>query len=195
MGTRHLIAVKSNDEYKIAQYGQWDGYPSGQGCRVLEFLHKTDLTKFKIILDFVKFYEDEELQNIYDKHTDNGMITYGSKHDKYWKENLKHISRDTGADILEMVYSEDVRKLKNSLSFAGDSLFCEYAYVIDLDLKVFEVYEGFNEDPVLEGRFLSSDSSLSKTDGYHPIRMIKSYKLSKLPTENQFVSDLEVSDE
>ena len=36
MGTRHLVAVIHKDEYKVAQYGQWDGYPSGQGDTVLD---------------------------------------------------------------------------------------------------------------------------------------------------------------
>ncbi|MBD0542281.1 hypothetical protein HPJ54_05685, partial [Acinetobacter baumannii] len=38
MGTRHLICVQHNNEYKVAKYGQWDGYPSGQGVGILEFL-------------------------------------------------------------------------------------------------------------------------------------------------------------
>lgn len=38
MGTRHLICVQHNNEYKVAKYGQWDGYPSGQGAGILEFL-------------------------------------------------------------------------------------------------------------------------------------------------------------
>ena len=38
MGTRHLICAISDDEYRIAQYGQWDGYPEGQGAAILEFL-------------------------------------------------------------------------------------------------------------------------------------------------------------
>ena len=37
MGTRHLIAVHKDGKYPIAQYGQWDGYPTGQGVRVLAF--------------------------------------------------------------------------------------------------------------------------------------------------------------
>lgn len=27
MGTRHLTAVVIDGDYKVAQYGQWDGYP------------------------------------------------------------------------------------------------------------------------------------------------------------------------
>ena len=37
MGTRNTIRVYLNDELKISQYGQWDGYPSGQGRDLLYF--------------------------------------------------------------------------------------------------------------------------------------------------------------
>lgn len=195
MGTRHLIAVKSNGVYKVAQYGQWDGYPSGQGVSVLNFLKSIDLRSFKIKLDSVEFYTEEELQSICDKHTDNGSIIFGSAHHKYWEENLAHISRNAGAKILDMIYSGGVRKVKNSLPFAGDSLFCEYGYVVDLDDGVFEVYEGFNHTPITEGRFISSDSMLEKKAGYEPIKIVKSYSLINLPDEEQFLKDLEPEDE
>jgi len=29
MGTRNLTIVTSNGKTKVAQYGQWDGYPGG----------------------------------------------------------------------------------------------------------------------------------------------------------------------
>lgn len=38
MGTRNLTAVYLDGQYKVAQYGQWDGYPEGQGITVLTFL-------------------------------------------------------------------------------------------------------------------------------------------------------------
>ena len=40
MGTRNLTMVIHKEEPKIAQYGQWDGYPSGQGSTALKFLFK-----------------------------------------------------------------------------------------------------------------------------------------------------------
>ena len=46
MGTRSLIAVQLDGEYKIAQYSQWDGYPEGQGLGCLNFL-KTCMVEYK----------------------------------------------------------------------------------------------------------------------------------------------------
>ena len=40
MGTRHLTCVVKDGDYKVAQYGQWDGYPSGQGIDILTFLRE-----------------------------------------------------------------------------------------------------------------------------------------------------------
>ena len=39
MGTRNLTVVFMDGEYKVAQYGQWDGYPEGQGITCFNFLH------------------------------------------------------------------------------------------------------------------------------------------------------------
>ena len=50
MGTRHLIIVKSEGKTKVAQYGQWDGYPTGQGKDIAIFLHSDgfDFAKFRL---------------------------------------------------------------------------------------------------------------------------------------------------
>ena len=40
MGTRNLTCVIKDGKYRVAQYGQWDGYPEGQGMNILNFLKK-----------------------------------------------------------------------------------------------------------------------------------------------------------
>lgn len=37
MGTRNTTRIYFNNELKVAQYGQWDGYPSGQGKDFMNF--------------------------------------------------------------------------------------------------------------------------------------------------------------
>ena len=50
MGTRHLICAISDDEYRIAQYGQWDEYPEGQGAAILESDGGAAQEKFRAML-------------------------------------------------------------------------------------------------------------------------------------------------
>lgn len=123
MGTRNLTAVMIDGEYKIAQYGQWDGYPSGQGVTALEFLHETNLDEFKETMKATRFITEDEWKEIIDNHTDDGSVRLGSEHDKYWKENLAHLDRDLGAEILEWARDKKADRFKNALAFAGDSLF------------------------------------------------------------------------
>lgn len=47
MGTRNITSVIMNNKQVVCQYGQWDGYPSYTGVKVLEFLRDADLERFK----------------------------------------------------------------------------------------------------------------------------------------------------
>ncbi|OBT59797.1 hypothetical protein VE03_10541, partial [Pseudogymnoascus sp. 23342-1-I1] len=38
LGTRNLVFVYYQSRFVLAQYGQWDGYPEGQGFTILAFL-------------------------------------------------------------------------------------------------------------------------------------------------------------
>ena len=204
MGTRNLTMVISNGETKVAQYGQWDGYPEGQGATALNFLINNDMVEFKHKLNSVKFINESKQKEI-DKFvksigSDNGWMT-GEQANQY-RDKYPLLSRDNGADILEMIMesTEDVNWVTDSSEFAGDSLFCEWAYVIDLDKNTFEVYQGFNETPLtIEDRFYyltpeaDKENQRRKDYGsdskYYPIRMIKSYNLNDLPLEAEFIND------
>jgi len=186
--------VVMNGEFQVAQYGQWDGYPEGQGVTILEFLRSADLAAFanKIRTD-VSFITEAQWKKIIDEHTDNGSVTYGSEHDRYWKEHLSHLDRDIGGEILQRILETDGPiLLRDSLSFAGDSLFCEWAYLVDLDNMKLEVYEGFNKEPVTEGRFKTGDENLESSGNgeSHPIRLIKTFDLDALPTRDEFVAEV-----
>jgi hypothetical protein len=75
------------------------------------------------------------------------------------------------------------------LEFAADSLFCEWAYVIDFDSNTFDVYKGFNTQPLKEtDRFYFLED---KAEGnYHPVVIMASYCLDDLPTEKHFLAEL-----
>lgn len=183
MGTRSLIAVQLDGEYKIAQYSQWDGYPEGQGMTCLNFLRKEMVEqKFKDQLRKLRMvHTGEELNALQSIYSDVKVIP--------------EFDRDTGADILKIVQDGKTVTgcVANNIGFAADTeLFgCEYAWVIDLDQRTFEVYFGYNDIPLHEGDrfyFLQNDV---KNDGYFPVRRFASWDLSNLPTKAEFLKAFE----
>jgi hypothetical protein len=105
---------------------------------------------------------------------------------KMEKEKFRAALRECRYDEIDTDYEDDfllkvqngaLRTLENSYWFAGNALFCEWAYVIDMDKEVFEVYKGFNHSPVpARERF----SGLPHDDGYYPVKMVREYPFSEL---------------
>jgi len=194
MGTRNLTMVIANGETKVAQYGQWDGYPDIQGVTALEFLRNVDLAKFKEKILTMKWLSKEDAETI-DKLP--GVL---------WKKLHPYLSRDRGADILNLImngwyksgrdkiiFGGEILGLIDSSAFAGDSLSNEWTYVIDLDKNTFEIYSGFNKSPLPEGERFShlKDEYKASSSTYYPVKHMKTYSLTELPTEEEFIKDFE----
>lgn len=170
MGTRNLTMVVINNETKIAQYGQSDGYPEGQGLTVLKFLRNSNIELFKNRLNEVRFLSPDEIEAITDRQFDS---TYN------------HLSREHGAEILQLVM-QGANELRDSSGFAADSLFCEWAYVVDFDKNTLEVYTGFNKTPLAETeRFYSLQKD---SEEYKPVRLAQTFDLNALPTDKDFIA-------
>lgn len=145
MGTRHLIGVITGGRYKVAQYGQWDGYiKGGQGEAVLEFLKTVDLSVFKEKIKNCYFVLDSEIREMYvsvGDSPDNHSGFVSCEIAEALKQKYPSMSRDAGVKILNIIYeSNDKVPLHNSKSFLSDSTFCEFAYVIDLDKNTLTCY-------------------------------------------------------
>lgn len=180
MGTRGLTAVILDGERKIAQYGQWDHYPSGQGRTVLAFCRElADDAKraaFVAALGRCRFATDAD-------------VDIAKANEDRWQEIFPTWTRDHGAKILGFVASLDGEiVMRDEWNFGADSLFCEWAYVIDVTAGTLEVYRGFNKRPPA-GRF----ASLKADEGsaYAPVTLAKTYRIADLPTDAAFIDELE----
>jgi hypothetical protein len=202
MGTRNVTCVVLNDEMKVAQYCQWDGYPSGQGATVWAFLHalrsgrlaSDNLELFKRRIAALTEVGDEEVA---EKWTECGAEGEWVGMDVVEEFNSKyaHLSRDMGAKVLDGIMKGEITEVSLNTEFPGNSLFCEWAYVIDLDNEALEVYEGFVKEPHTEGRFCN----MPPYDGgstYYPVKLKEKIPFNELPaTEEEFVAMFEEDDE
>lgn len=187
MGTRHIVAVVLNDEYKVAQYGQWDGYPEGQGAVIQQFFsHDSEYVNMDRLREAVSnctFMTDEEYHRIFNsfaKTSDMGMTM--DEADKFKASQYGYLSRDTSAEIIPLIYERNGLPLTNSISFAADSLFCEWGYVINLDNDTLEIYKGFNKEPLAESeRFADMQPVEWGEDTYFPIKLLMVVPLNELP--------------
>lgn len=186
MGTRNLTAVYVDGEYKIAQYGQWDGYPEGQGLTALGFARDGMNEKlFREMLNEVRFLSAEEANAIYHKYGGSDHDIELSKYDVLKREN-PGLSRDLGAKILYEVQAGRAKYLYNNIVFAADGLWCEWAYVIDLDKRTFEVFSGCSQAKLKPGeRFYEFHD---KEDGdYGGIHLVNAWNLDALPSDQDFL--------
>lgn len=204
MGTRGLTIVRHGGEYKVAQYGQWDHYPGGQGTTVLAFCREHLSTaegrqSFGYKLGRCRYVLAPEVRALCASVGVNSE-RIDLKQSKTLLEKFPTLHRDTGAKILGIIQAADSDVLlQDEIAFAGDSLFCEWAYVVDLDAATLEVYKGFRKSPLPPGERFSHlpNAHESEVSGetYYPVALERKWLLDDLPSEEEFLRAFERDDE
>lgn len=139
MGTRGITQVIDSDGIvRVAQYGQWDHYPSGQGLNILEFITGyKNLERLKASLFKAYFATDEELQAAVDSVVNEDGWMSMDEADKF-ASMYPSLTRDTCSDILKvLVYSTGRVPLRNDVEFIQDDLFCEGVFTINFQTNEF----------------------------------------------------------
>ena len=184
MGTRNLTAVFIDGEYKVAQYGQWDGYPEGQGMTALHFLREEMDEAVQAPFAIRPSLTGRTCETTRSTEWEDGLITLNDA--DRMKKDYPEFSRDTGAGSSAHPEKPEGLKLESDIGFAADSLFCEWAWVIDFDAGTFEAYEGFNQKgPLEEG---TASSSSTRRRGYYPVKKVAEWKLDNLPSDEDFLA-------
>lgn len=198
MGTRNLTIVHVNGKYPIAQYCQWDGYPGGQGMTALRFARdKMDRGLFLHKVSKVSEISPAKLRKLWKDAggDDSGWATMDVA--EKFKGKTPQLDRDMGADVLQYIQEQpDGLLVKTQIEFAADSLFCEWAYVLDFDANTFEAYKGFNTLPLPSTeRFAHMAPADHSGSEYHPIKLMAAWPLDNLPTDDEFMIELDIPEE
>lgn len=166
MGTRHLTIVRHEGKDVISQYGQWDGYITGQGHKVLLFIHSLiadpdKRAKFieNLSLIYTPTEDERRLQYVAcgdDPKNDSGFISYDISN--LHAEKFPTMSRDTGAGILELIATASYTGNKIPMIFedpanAIRACGCEYFYRLDMDEDILTIYEEIDKAPIYTLQF------------------------------------------
>lgn len=154
MGTRGAYGYIL-DGKTVATYNHFDSYPEHLGHEVIAATRKAlkrgvasirqALTQTKVIDTDVPPTPDQIDACHKAKLVD---LSVSSQEDTDWYCLLRNAQGD-----VDGLLSGRIPYISNSKDFLQDSLFCEYAYLLNLDDNTLEVYAGFNQDWSAPGRY------------------------------------------
>lgn len=184
MGTRAAYGFRHKKQDYIS-YNHSDGYPNGLGYEVLEAL--TSFTLTKDIAHLRACVENVKLISKEDNHTfsKEDFLSVVERLDNLGiYNNLKsEYSSITEIPAIPVIYhtagkvdtvidrENAIPYMLDSCNFMNDSLFCEWAYVINLDEQVVEFYRGFNQNPEAKGRYAAKKRDYGSTE-YNGVALI-----------------------
>lgn len=174
MGTRGLMGFRLDSQDK-ATYNHFDSYPDCLGRNMVNFIKNNYATNADR-LNVERMVRELRMVGREDKPTEADKLklktlglfdgSVSSRTDDEWYTLLRN-AQGRPLVALQAGVMEDQR------AFAYDSLFCEYAYIVNFDDGVLEVYAGFQKKPG-KGRFadeVAADPSLKDSSGYYPVTL------------------------
>ena len=156
MGTRHLTVVIKDNEIKLSQYGQWDGYFTYSGTKFLEFVkenlqskskkkQKYRIETFGEKIDTLKKVDEKTYQEFRAIREKYGFDNTLNKSQFAIPFNIMfpQFSRDTGVEILDIIMKIHAYMFNPNYKFPVildfDGVGCtEFVNVINLDTQ--EIY-------------------------------------------------------
>ena len=175
MGTRGALGFQVNGKIK-ATYNHSDSYPEYLGEAMLKWvkgrgikdLHHIALDMKMIDISTEPTEEDKEKWRPF---TDLGV---SNQSDTDWYCLSRGAQGDIGA------YVKAGAMPGGGEDFMQDSLYCEWAWIINVDGGTFDVYRGFQKTPPEDGFFTGDRRTRC---GYHPVNRVASFSLSDLPED------------
>ena len=198
MSTRGAYGFRLNNTDYV-EYNHYDSYPSSLGVTTiagisgLMTLYGITGIKEKVATLTVRsqdyFNTKEGQAELAQVLKDNPTLeyndpnsTFNDYYDHYW------VCRGLQGSLLKWWTLNNVSYVVDSSDFLLDSLFCEWAYIVNLDTEMLEVYKGFNTNKRSDaGRY--ADKQL-EDDGYYGVALLAEFPLFDLPTPEEFLSTI-----
>ena len=188
MGTRGLYGFRKNEQDKLT-YNHWDSYPDCLGHTMVKFCKETLVEKLNEIFDNIVLVNGNDTPtkkqiNECIKYYDDGVST-GSVNEWYC------LLRDAQGN--PDVYKDGLKYMIDDSDFIQESLFCEYAYIINLDTNCLEFWVGFQTTPCEGNRY--GMETRDNMDKYYPCKMLSYYPLDTDKTIEEIVENMKMREE
>lgn len=179
MGTRGAVGFRVGKQDKVT-YNHFDSYPSGLGQEVLDFIQANSVESLTKAAENIQMIDmsvkpTKEQIKVCEPWTD---LTVSEQSTEDWYCLTRLAQGNLNA------YVEGLPYMNDSSSFLLDSLFCEYAYIINLDSKKLEFYSGFNQKQrECKGRYASLKRE-GRDSGYFGVVLIMQIPLESIMEAN-----------
>ena len=159
MSTRGYYGIKKKGELK-GTYNHFDSYASGLGANLVETINeikKEDrLRVLNETFDYIKLVDSSVLpteeQKEKCKKANITDLNVGNESLDDWYCLLRKTQGD-----LDIYINKIIPYMENGNDFINDTLFCEWAYIINLDTNKFEVIYGWQNRKKKEFDLLNLD--------------------------------------
>ena len=151
MSTRGAIGFRVDGKDKVA-YNHCDSYPSYLGKEVVNFIQEHSNSDLRFAARRIELI-DESISPTEEQIKvckDLGLLNLGvsTRSEKDWYCLL----REAQGGLRSYMGDNACPFMPDSSDFLMDSLFCEYAYIINLDDNILEFYVG-GANPASKGRY------------------------------------------
>ena len=178
MSTRGLYGIRKDGVDKCT-YNHSDSYPSWLGRRVLEFCANNTIENLEKFFNKIELVDEsskpteEQIKKCVEAGYYSGVVSTKSVDD--WYCLLRNLQGNF--DEYQNLIDDEAKTIfmTDCISFIKDSLFCEYAYIINLDDEVLEFYEGFQKEAQKGNRYGETEE-----DGYYPCKLVFTISLDEI---------------
>ena len=188
MGTRGLYGFRKNGVDKTT-YNHYDSYPSWLGRKVVEFCKLHSVKEMNTIFDKIVMVNRDvtPTEKQIEECIKNGYADFGVSSGK--ETDWYCLLRNCQGDLECLAKAKDNAYMENNSEFIKDSLFCEYAYIINLDDEVLEFWEGFQKVSQEGNRY-----GIEPDGNYYPCKLSLTFPLNEIEDVDKIVKMMELGE-
>lgn len=177
MSTRGLYGLR-RDGIDKTTYNHSDSYPEWLGKKIAEFCSQVSIGELNTLYDNIVLVDEngkpdqKQVALCKERGWFNDSVSSGSDMDWYCllrnlQGNFEELQKAAkgGYEIF----------MTEARTFIMDSLFCEYAYIINLDDRRLEFWVGYQKVPQEGNRY----GEASDGSGYFPCKLVRTFPLGR----------------